>query len=294
MHRSMVKKTDRPRIGDILKKEGLLSGPALERGLATQQRTGRQVRLGSVLVGLGIVSEEALLAALARAHGCTAVGSEELGSADPAAIKLLPSARAYRLEAIPFAFEKKTVRVAFLDPSNIAALDEVAAVTGRRVIPSITSELRLLQAHEKFYGRPLSRHHSNILKRLEAKPDDTVPIVRTPPPPPRFGEDYAAETETPYLAVEAAEATPPQSDPDPFSDAFSLTEFLAQALDGVSIDALWEAAGGDDEETLDPGEPISEDEPLASSESFETTRPSSRRSPETSADPNGLEFGALA
>jgi hypothetical protein len=305
MHMFMVTKAARPRIGDLLKEDGLLSDGGLERGLSAQRRTGREIRLGSALVGLGVITEEALLSALTRSHGCPSVGLAELSAADPAAVKLLSSARAYRLGAIPFALEKKSVRVAFLDPSNIAALDEVAAVTGKRVVPAVTSEVRLMEAHEKFYGRPLSRHFANILKRLDARPEETAPVILpTPPPPPRFVDDSVAESpeESAVAFVDESPAEPAGGSlrPDPFSDAYSLTDFLAEALDGVSIDALWEAAGGNDEETLDPGEPISDDDENESSEAirrgsekFESTQPS-RRTRGSSDDPGSLGLGALA
>ncbi len=289
----MGTKKGRPRIGDLLQKDGILSEPALERGLATQRKTGREIRLGSVLVGLGVVSEENLLGALARAYACPAVGFTELSAADPAAVALLSSARAYRLGAIPFGLEKKTVRVAFLDPSNIAAHDEVAAVTGLRVQAAVTSELRLMQAHEKFYGRPISRHFGNILKRLEMKLDDTVPLQTAPPPPPppRFVEDDIPPADAENLSAVTSRR-------DPFSDAYSLSDFVADVLDGVSLEALWEAAGGDDEENLDPGEPILDEKPPSPrepEEPFESTRPSRRTRGESNDDSTGpVELGALA
>jgi len=52
MERSMNGKGGRPRIGDLLLDEGILSAPSLERALAAQQRTRSEVRLGSALLGL--------------------------------------------------------------------------------------------------------------------------------------------------------------------------------------------------------------------------------------------------
>ena len=260
------------------------------------------------------------------------VGAPELENADPAAFKKLPSARAYRLNAMPFAIDKKTIRVAFADPSNIAAIDEVAAVTGCRVIPAVASEVRLMEAHQKHYGRVLSRHFVSILKRLATPPDAVLerPQVPVPPPPPRFLDFSAPPSETelqaemPSLAsasadesgatepVESAgsEAAPvfmneaeaaPESDDAPapapvgesapeqlgestiavkgqaatdrYSDEYSLTEFLTEALEGVSLEDLWQAGGFDEELPLDLGEP------LAEPEDPEMTRPSRRGGP---------------
>ena len=194
----MGSKPGRPKLGDLLLGEGVLSPPALERALNVQMRTRREVRLGSALLGLGVITEDALLGALARAHGCPTVGAPELENADPAAFKKLPSARAYRLNAMPFAIDKKTIRVAFADPSNIAAIDEVASVTGCRVIPAVASEVRLMEAHQKHYGRVLSRHFVSILKRLATPPDAVLerPQVPVPPPPPRFLDFSAPPSET--------------------------------------------------------------------------------------------------
>jgi hypothetical protein len=297
----------RPRIGELLLGEGVLSAPSLERALAAQQRTRSEVRLGSALLGIGVITEDTLLGALARAHGCPTVGTDELENADPAAVKRLPSARAYRLGAMPYAIEKKTIRVAFADPSNIAAIDEVAAVTGCRVIPAVASEVRLMEAHQKHYGRVLSRHFVSILKRLAMPPGEPVPVrpqVVVPPPPPRFLDfsapptDVELQAEMPSLATspsvepaafvaenepepqeplpdppeapETARAESASSSADRFSDDYSLTEFLAEALEGVSIEDLWQAGGFHEDFPLDLGEPISD------GEDPERTRPSRR------------------
>lgn len=282
----------RPRIGDLLLGEGVLSEAGLERALAAQLRTRREIRLGSALIGIGVLTEDALLGALSRANGCAAVSSAELMDADPLAVALLPSARALRLGAMPYAVEKKMVRVAFSDPSNIAALDEVAAVTGRRVVPAVTSEVRLMQAHEKFYGRPISRHFATILKRLDAppveKPTPVVPPVAVaPPPPPRFREEDPTQEEAAELPLHAAPIDESRSH-DPFSDEYSLADFLAQALEGVSLEDLWSTAGFDEDFPLDLGEPLSD-----ADEGLENTQPTRQDSdPQTGVDPIG--FGALA
>lgn len=310
MDGSMGGKNGRPRLGELLLGEGVLSAPSLERALAAQQRTRSEVRLGSALLGLGVITEGALLGALARAHGCPTVGSAELEAADPAAVKRLPSARAYRLNAMPYALEKKSIRVAFADPSNIAAIDEVAAVTGCRVLPAVASEVRIMEAHQKHYGRVLSRHFVSILKRLSMPAAEVVPErlqVVVPPPPPRFLDfsapptDVELQAEMPSLATAAIsepagepefvgeeqprehadeprrEEAPSDAVADRFSDEYSLTEFLAEALEGVSLEDLWQAGGFDEEFPLDLGEPISE----GGGEDPEKTRPS-RRGPGSS------------
>src|SRR5690348_12552885 len=84
-------------------------------------------------------------------------------------VRILPAAHAIRIGAMPYAAEKNVVRVAFSNPSNIASLDEVAHLTGRRVIAGVTTEARLLQAHQKFYGRHIPIEYRPILQKLQRR-----------------------------------------------------------------------------------------------------------------------------
>ena len=292
LSRMMPPVTGRPRLGEIFLGEGILGEKTLQRALAAQRRSGRSVKLGGILLAAGAVTEEVLLDALGRVHRCPVVGWETLSKAEPAAVALLPAARAIRLGAFPYAIEKKALRVAFLEPSNIAATDEVAAITGHRVIPAVASEVRLMQAHEKFYGRVISLQYWNIIKRLDAPPPaapergameaDEPPRVL--PPPPSFGalpqDEELAETPTetrddnrdgdgepegqrvPVSIVAAITAA--AGGIDPFSDSYSLTSFLADALSfGVLPHEILEAVAGEDD-PHDLGEPLEESEALDS------------------------------
>lgn len=287
--------SSRRRLGDLLLDEGVLSEPSLERALALQKRAGSGVKLGGVLLGSGLVSEEALLDALSRAHRCPAVPWTTLSGASLEAVALLTGARASRLGAFPYALEKRMLRVAFADPSNIAALDEVAAVTGYRVVPAVTCQVRLMQAHAKFYGRTISRQFSNILQRMEG-PRLGIRAPRPaspPPPPPRFSasdldDGELAGGQPPPEAL--SDAVPPAAFPfgapdtdDPFGEADPWTDSLADAFDSgsapsaVRANAIDITAGeGDEEEEvpLDLGDPLPDSEPeAASAESSDTTSP---------------------
>ncbi|HEY6051052.1 MAG TPA: hypothetical protein VIZ58_07370, partial [Thermoanaerobaculia bacterium] len=225
------------------------------------------------------------------------VGWAELSNAQGEAIRLLAAARAYRLGVFPFALEKRNLRVAFVNPSDLAAIDEVAAVTDCRIVPAVTSEVRLMQAHEKFYGRSLPPAFGTILKRLDrsARPPNAArPPERpaAPPPPPELRpaepDEVREEPPIPFLVDAASpprpiaiEGSPPRPDPlpDPFSDGYSLTDFVADALafgapareifEGRAPEALF-ARTRSEKKLRDGG-------PLAPGEDLDDTRPSPRR-----------------
>ncbi len=297
----MATRPGRQRIGDVLLGSGTLTAASLERALSVQKRAGAGVKLGGILLGSGLVGEAVLLDALSRLHKCPAVGWPELSEAMPTAFALLGLKSAVRLGAFPFHIEKKTLRVAFTDPSNLAAIDEVAALTGCRVIATVTSEVRLMQAHEKFYRRPISQQFTNILTRM-SRPRPAVapaePVVRTPPPPPRFsGSDDApvGPTEVSVSPAPPAAASGDArsvSETDPFSDGYPLSDFLGDALAfGMAPPNLWKPAVVEppkeaEEEPLDPGEPISGDD-------LDSTRPSRRTRTREKTDVDAFGFGAL-
>lgn len=288
---AMITAIRRARLGEWLLGEGLVTETALSRALAAQTRAGHRLRLGGVLLASGLVTEDALLDALSRLHHCRSVGWLTLSQAEPKAVASLSAERAARLGAFPYAFEKTTLKVAFRDPSNLQAVDEVAAVTGHRIQPAVTSEVRLMQAHEKFYSRAMSGEFSNVLKRLDARAVriEVEPSV-TPglPPPPQFSAIPEPDPLAPSFQVERASEDPAvaaSADPsapvafldDPFADSYSLNDFLSDALSfGVMPDRLPDPQWGAGDEPSKE-EPLDLGEPLPDEDASESTHPSVNR-----------------
>jgi hypothetical protein len=214
------------RIGELLVAEGVLSEVAVQSALGFQRHTGEPFRLGTILLDRDLLGEESLLRALAALHRCDYVTWADLLRTEPRIIRMLPERAAVRLAAIPCALEGRGIRVAFKNPSNLAAVDEVSALTSRPVIPAVISEVRLLQAFHLFYGRPIPIEFRTVLHKLERNeerrlhrtgaaesaltgrfvnaprppsrdrpPARPIPISRSPVPPPA---GYAA----PFLSAE--------------------------------------------------------------------------------------------
>jgi len=156
-----------PRIGELLVAEGAVSELAVQSALGFQRHTGEPFRLGTILLDRDLLGEDILLRALSKIHRCDSATWADILKAPPEVVRLLPERIAVRLAAIPYAVEGRGLRVAFKNPSNLAAVDEVSAVTGRPVIPAVLSEVRLLQALHLFYGRPIPIEFRGVLHKLE-------------------------------------------------------------------------------------------------------------------------------
>ena len=159
----------RRRIGQILVADGTVSDDAVGRALGYQKRATESFRLGSILVNWELLAEEALLSALAKFHRCPSVGWDELSRATPEALRALPGDRAVKLGALPYALDAGGIRIAFRDPSDLSAVDEAAQISGGRVLPAVTTEVRLALAHRNFYGRPLPPQFKQIVQKLERR-----------------------------------------------------------------------------------------------------------------------------
>jgi MshEN domain len=174
-----------PRIGELLVAEGLLTPAAVNRALGFQRAAAPRVRLGSILLTWDLIDEGNLLKALAALHRCEAVTGEMLSNAPVDVVRLLPAPHAIRLNAIPYALARSRVRVAFVNPSDIGAIDEVSSLTGHICVPGVVTELRLLQAHRRFYGRVIPHELRPVMPRAEparpARPAGGEPPAPAPP-----------------------------------------------------------------------------------------------------------------
>src|SRR5215831_276199 len=156
-----------PRIGELLVADGVVTEGAVQSALGFQRHTGEPFRLGTILLDRDLLPEESLLKALSAIHRCDYVTWAEILKSPPHVVRLLPERAAIRLAAIPYALEGRGARVAFKNPSNLAAVDEVSALTGRPILPAVISEVRLLQALHLFFGRPIPIEFRSVLHKLE-------------------------------------------------------------------------------------------------------------------------------
>jgi hypothetical protein len=226
------------RIGELLVAEGVLSEVAVQSALGFQRHTGEPFRLGTILLDRDLLGEESLLRALSTLHRCDYVTWAEILRTEPRIIRMLPERAAVRLAAIPYALEGRGIRVAFKNPSNLAAVDEVSALTSRPVIPSVISEVRLLQAFHLFYGRPIPMEFRTVLLKLERNEERRLYRLRaTEPalsgrfvnPPPRTPPGRAKSREIPIARPGQPPTPPPASYAAPFLSAELPQSELADA-----------------------------------------------------------------
>jgi len=145
----MARSTPRRSLGQILVEAGTISAETLEVALARAQKTGE--RIGEVLIAMGAVSRQDVLAALALQWELPFLFREEIPSTLPILRNLSPKyLRQYTV--CPVAIEDSTLTVATADPTNPLVVDELRQTLGFQIKLCVAPPGAILEAIERTYG----------------------------------------------------------------------------------------------------------------------------------------------
>src|SRR6187397_2450526 len=171
-------------LGQILLEQGLISEEHLQRALEDHRNTPKS--LGRVLIDLGYIRERDLVRALAEQVGLEFVDLTEY-RIDAAATALLPEALCRRYRALPIGEVDGKLLVAMSDPANVYALDDIRTITGRDVLPVVSTGNDVEAAIQKYAGMDSQvEAMASIVADATGEDDDTdldiavedAPIVR--------------------------------------------------------------------------------------------------------------------
>lgn len=133
-----VRRVSRPRqrvrLGQILIEAGLVTHAQLQQALERQQETGE--RLGQIILGMGLGSQEGVAAAIAQQMGIQFIRLSETRPED-AVLLAVPEYVARRHQVIPIRQVDRTLILGMVDPVDILAIDEVRRATGLEVEPAV-------------------------------------------------------------------------------------------------------------------------------------------------------------
>ncbi len=137
------------KLGEFLIEEGLLTPSQLQLGIEAQRQRGGS--LGTNLLALGLLDEDALARLLGRVYGVPSASRGELLAAAPEIVALLSADYARRHRALPFRVEGDHLALALQNPNDSLAVHEAAFLTGFVVVPYVAPEVVIRAA--------LARHH---------------------------------------------------------------------------------------------------------------------------------------
>lgn len=145
------------RLGEILVQLGMLTPEQLRAVLADRNLVGG--RLGTQLVERGLLTTDQVSEALGRQLRMPAAQERHFERADPAIVNLLKPNLAARYMAIPLVGARsgpKRIVVAMATPQDVLVVDDVSFALGSRVEPMIASELAIARNLKRFYNIDLN------------------------------------------------------------------------------------------------------------------------------------------
>ncbi|MBI2080307.1 MAG: hypothetical protein HY575_02865 [candidate division NC10 bacterium] len=141
------------RLGQALVKMGLVTFAQLEE--ATERQVACGGRLGSNLLELGALSEEALAKALSILHEVPYAEPAKLDTIEPRILFLVSADFAIQHRVIPFERDRTGLYLAMMDPKDPAPVEALRKTLGCEIRPRVAVELRILYALHRFYKAPL-------------------------------------------------------------------------------------------------------------------------------------------
>lgn len=137
------------RLGDLLIQVGLINEEQLQEALALQ-KTSRD-RLGKVLIDNGFITEAQLIEALRMQLGIDFIDLSKV-TISPEMAWLIPKNIARKHGIVPVRVVKDTLYLAMKDPLNFVAIEEARTAARKKIIPMIASEVAVEHAISALYG----------------------------------------------------------------------------------------------------------------------------------------------
>lgn len=166
----------RPRIGELLVEEGVVSEAQIAEALGMQQKGGGKIIEN--LIALGYLDPKTFANFLSRQPGMASINLLNY-SIPQEIIKLVPAEFALRHEILPLDKLGRDLTVGMACPLDKATLEKLQEITGLRVKPFLVSMGDIRVALKRYY-RPVSEHDVAVLQERPSvtRPSATEEVVR--------------------------------------------------------------------------------------------------------------------
>ena len=157
------------RLGDILVGQKIVSQEDLRLALEQQKRTGR--KLGRVLVEMGFVTDDQICEAIARQLNIPFVNLKFFNTSLEV-VRRLSETQARRFRAIVLEERGSKLLVGMSDPTDLFAYDELTRFLKREIQTAVVNESLLVQTIDRVYRR--TEEISGLARELERDLGDYI------------------------------------------------------------------------------------------------------------------------
>jgi type II secretory ATPase GspE/PulE/Tfp pilus assembly ATPase PilB-like protein/FixJ family two-component response regulator len=161
-------------LGSIIVKAGIITNEQLDKSL---KEKADDEFIGDTIVRLGFATETKIAQALQKHQNRDFVDLKEM-QVNPNIAKFLPKDLCKKNRLLPIKLDGKNLTIAMADPSDIIKIDNIAMLTGFKVIPVIARSSDILSQIREIYGEGTDLGMpQDIDETLELEPIDEIDIV---------------------------------------------------------------------------------------------------------------------
>lgn len=168
------------RLGDILVGKGIITEEQLE--LALKQQKEQKMLLGEMLVTMGCITQDKLNEVLCEHLNIEYVDVRTIEPPDEI-VRLVDEKLMRKNVLVPFGYEEDNpaaLKVAMADPMNIIAMDDVNIITGKIVSPYLANGGDILAFLDKRFGKQQAKNIAEMYKKEQGavQEDDSAEKAR--------------------------------------------------------------------------------------------------------------------
>ncbi len=164
----------RIRLGDVLRKAGLIDEKTLNDVLSAQKQQGG--KLGEILISRGLVQEVDMLKVIAEQVGVPFVRLKHY-AVDPSVAKILSEELCRKEHVVPISRAGQTLAVAMDDPFDLELIDTLTKVTGLNVTPVVSTRDDIQKTLDVLFGKKTAPPPPEPEIYLVSRTGDSVPLV---------------------------------------------------------------------------------------------------------------------
>ena len=164
---------NRGMMGSILVKTGMLK----EEELARAQKQAREGEfISETLIRLNMATEAKILKAMQSHLNIEFIDLREV-TLNAATVKFLPRDLCEKNRMMPVKLDGRQLTIAMADPSDIYKCDNIAMMTGLKVVPLLAGSSEIVAHLKKFYGDADVNDGDEVDDASELEPLDEIDIV---------------------------------------------------------------------------------------------------------------------
>ncbi|MFV1951368.1 MAG: type IV-A pilus assembly ATPase PilB [Nitrospinota bacterium] len=156
------------KLGDMLRKDGLITKSQLDEALAVQRKN--KGRIGSILVKMGFIDEDTIINFLSRQYGYSTIKITDL-KINPETVKVLPYEVAKEHMIFPVRVANNVLTLAMCDPTNNTTIEDIQTMTKLSIKAAVSQEKDIIDAYKSYYHIS-DEEYKGFFRKIDSEGDD--------------------------------------------------------------------------------------------------------------------------